>query len=275
MNLICANCGINFDFHRKKQYCSAKCCREKHRRSLGISKFKPREDKICKGCGKSFYRNTSGVYCNAECRIAYKKSQHQLKQEALAKRKAEIAEQRSIDRLNQKLISIVKAYAKFKAIHHKNCKHCGKEYVARNFGTPSLYCSIECRKESSDELKKKYRFTECYQKAKRIGKAKRRANLRKQYDPIDPIDIFARDKWKCQLCFKDTPMILRGSYDYSAPELDHIIPLSRGGLHIIDNVRCLCRSCNALKGNKLDNEINHLGGTKTVKIRQRTSASRG
>ena len=256
MNLICANCGISFNFHRKKQYCSAKCCRAKYRRSLGIPQFKPREDKVCKGCGNTFYRNTSGVYCNAECRIAYKKSQYQLKQEALAKRKAEIAQQKLIDKLNQKLISIVKAYEKFKAIRHKKCKQCGIDFVARNFGSPLLLCSDICRKESAKEYKK----TENFKKSKRIRKAQRRAKIKIDCDRIDPLDIFNRDNWKCKLCNVDTPIELRGSYQNNAPELDHIVPLSRGGLHIIGNVRCLCRSCNAIKGNKLDNEINTLGG---------------
>jgi len=35
-------------------------------------------------------------------------------------------------------------------------------------------------------------------------------------------------------------------------EIDHIIPLSKGGLHHQDNLQYLTRSENASKGNKLD-----------------------
>lgn len=34
-------------------------------------------------------------------------------------------------------------------------------------------------------------------------------------------------------------------------EVDHIIPLSRGGKHCIENVQPLCRSCNAKKSDKI------------------------
>ena len=36
-------------------------------------------------------------------------------------------------------------------------------------------------------------------------------------------------------------------------EIDHIIPLSRGGNHEINNLQILCRKCNRSKGNKIWN----------------------
>lgn len=36
---------------------------------------------------------------------------------------------------------------------------------------------------------------------------------------------------------------------------DHIIPLSRGGRGLLDNIRWVCRQCNKRKGNYLDEEL--------------------
>jgi 5-methylcytosine-specific restriction endonuclease McrA len=66
--------------------------------------------------------------------------------------------------------------------------------------------------------------------------------------------VFVRDKWKCKACGCNTPQSLRGTCDPDAPELDHIIPLSRGGWHAPDNCQTLCRQCNQDKGAQLEHE---------------------
>jgi len=68
-------------------------------------------------------------------------------------------------------------------------------------------------------------------------------------ESVDPIKVFDRDGWRCQLCGKKTPKAKRGTYSRNAPELDHIMPLSLGGEHSYRNTQCLCRSCNGSKSN--------------------------
>jgi 5-methylcytosine-specific restriction endonuclease McrA len=61
--------------------------------------------------------------------------------------------------------------------------------------------------------------------------------------PLTRRAVFARDGWACQYCGK------------SAENLDHVIPRSRGGEHIWENVVAACRRCNAKKENHLLTEV--------------------
>lgn len=69
-----------------------------------------------------------------------------------------------------------------------------------------------------------------------------------EYAEIDKVRVFERDGWRCQLCGVKTPKTAKGTRAANAPELDHIVPMSRGGAHRYENVHCACRACNAAKG---------------------------
>ncbi|QHD68213.1 hypothetical protein GS397_14950 [Sphingobium yanoikuyae] len=68
---------------------------------------------------------------------------------------------------------------------------------------------------------------------------------------IDPIAVLERDGWRCHICGGHAPRELRGTFAAEAPEVDHIIPMSRGGRHIESNVACAHRRCNIEKGDGL------------------------
>ncbi len=53
-------------------------------------------------------------------------------------------------------------------------------------------------------------------------------------------EIFIRDNYTCQYCDRQV----------SDLTIDHVIPRSRGGLHVWDNVVSACRACNHRKGGK-------------------------
>ncbi|MGZ5340023.1 MAG: HNH endonuclease [Solirubrobacterales bacterium] len=57
--------------------------------------------------------------------------------------------------------------------------------------------------------------------------------------------VLARDAWTCQYC---------GSRK-SSLTVDHVIPRSRGGQSIWENIVASCASCNRRKGNRLPREI--------------------
>jgi len=86
---------------------------------------------------------------------------------------------------------------------------------------------------------------DCKRAAVRI-KNHRRNHRRKTNGPrdeIDPLVVFERDGWVCQLCFepidRDAPP--RTSW---SPTVDHIIPLVKGGTDTYDNVQAAHHWCN-------------------------------
>ena len=55
--------------------------------------------------------------------------------------------------------------------------------------------------------------------------------------------IYARDNYRCKICGK------KG--DNNDLEIDHIIPISKGGKSTFDNLQTLCHECNSKKGNTI------------------------
>jgi 5-methylcytosine-specific restriction endonuclease McrA len=62
-------------------------------------------------------------------------------------------------------------------------------------------------------------------------------------------EILERDHWCCQLCGKKIPRNKRTPHPLS-PEIDHILPISQGGLDEAANVQASHRKCNISKGNR-------------------------
>jgi hypothetical protein len=62
---------------------------------------------------------------------------------------------------------------------------------------------------------------------------------------VERLVVFARDKWRCAICGVKT---IKEPYQPRSAELDHIIPLSKGGEHSYLNTQCACRKCNGAKG---------------------------
>jgi 5-methylcytosine-specific restriction endonuclease McrA len=64
--------------------------------------------------------------------------------------------------------------------------------------------------------------------------------------------LFARDQWRCAYCGTSTGRLT----------LDHVVPRSRGGESVWENVVTSCAPCNHKKGNRLleetSMELRHL-----------------
>lgn len=98
--------------------------------------------------------------------------------------------------------------------------------------------------------------TPCKEKAERKERRMKSASNKRRdrggrVDGVtyDPYAVFKRDKWRCYLCNSRTQK--KDIYANHAAEIDHVIPLSKGGKDIPSNVKCCCRACNRDKSDKI------------------------
>lgn len=252
----CAYCGLELTGKYQNKFCSVKC--QKDERSMLA---KEKRKRTCVMCKKEFVMPfmsakarrgeiKSGVYCSRKCRW-----------DAVRQQSKKLREPRPL----------------------KPCKICGKETHGRH----EVYCSDECRKENArrqsfklDSNKKELKCRVCkecggtftpeygnkrryfcsdiclHKTNKRQRRQKERARIRNvRIENVNAVRVFERDGWRCQSCSARLRRKDRGTFKETAPELDHIIPLSKGGEHSYRNTQCLCRKCNSEKGN---NEIGQL-----------------
>ena len=157
-------------------------------------------------------------------------------------------EKRELDRINKetaviyrmmrsyrKQISAAKVKAKIvdEAIHC--CPICGKPTIRR-------CCSDDCQRTYSNRVKEQ----------------NRRAKIKNALVDADITlpELYRRDGGICYICGglcdwtdcdqqEDGTIIAGNNY----PSIDHVIPLSKGGLHSWDNVKLSHRICNSIKSN--------------------------
>lgn len=85
----------------------------------------------------------------------------------------------------------------------------------------------------------------------RAMSSRRRAKIRSAggtYDHHDVRELLIMQEHRCKTCDK---CLIENQYD-----IDHIVPLSRGGTNWPDNLQILCRYCNRSKGSKLPEDWN-------------------
>lgn len=191
---------------------------------------------VCINCEQPSYRRISGTnkakgseskYCCMACRVEHSAKLAEQVRLVVARVRAEI---KGIRRLGKSSYKPKKKRCQ--------CNKCGAEYVATLGGGLHKQLCDKC-------------ITENRRESKRTEKAKRRAVCKGALaESVKPFAVFDRDKWRCRLCGRKTPKSKRGTYSDDAPELDHIVPISKGGQHTYLNTQCACRRCNAAKSDR-------------------------
>ena len=231
-SFVCKGCGEpgykkasgqSISKGQARQWCSRSCW-SKHRETERASALLQAEESAraamrpCQVCGTLASAVIGGETCcaGADCR-------HEAKRRARVRReREELATTR-----------IVKQWV-------SSCATCDRDMTSMK-GLPK-YCSRLCARAGE-------RSSDRYRAAKAMHRAIRKARESSQVlEKFDPVAVFERDGWVCYLCGQATPQALRGTRDQRAPELEHIVPLSKGGSHSMANTACACRGCNMRKG---------------------------
>ncbi len=136
----------------------------------------------------------------------------------------------------------------------ENRKRYEKEYRHKNRERRAFIVrkSVNKNKVHHQEILAQYRKTERFKINHRKHGATRRALERGAFiEIVDYMEIYIKANGFCEYCNK--------IIDFSEVEFDHYIPISKGGLHKKDNMKCSCLPCNRSKGNKMPEvwEVRH------------------
>ena len=236
---VCKYCGRPFvAHHMKRMYCSDRCCNNASNVKRGIA---PTVDvnRKCPHCGTEFITpNQRKIYCSRTC-------QNRARNERLSKRtweqwKNECEQKRTH---NQKRKEFEKReYIEAHTVK-RICLICGEEFDCYD-KLANKTCSKKCSREYS-------KFT----REKRIPKAQR-------VDKISLKRLYKRDKGICYLCGGvcdwNSRNVSKNGNVYPGdeyPTIEHVIPISKGGLDAWDNVALAHWKCNLKKADGIIKKI--------------------
>ena len=235
---VCTGLGQCIKIQYKNQYTSNDFNREENARRLieerlngfeYVEGFTHSEGDVvirCKICGTKTTRSMISIrHKNVRCRECDRKASEEKRQE-----KNKLQLQRKTEKeFEQGVIHYTEQQFRI-------CKCCNKMFIT---SANNEYCSSLCMRRYNDAKKKDRRF-------RRIKEV--------QKDVITIQRLYERDNGVCHICNKvcdwsdymekDGVFIAGNNY----PSIDHIIPISRDGVHSWDNVKLAHRICNSRRG---------------------------
>lgn len=260
--MICKWCKVAIIPRRKTGrgrpplYCSA-VCRLSHGKTKVSRVHPPTKATSCRLCGTDVPPRLIGVpgrnrfYCSDRCRRAFAQSRAQ-------PRTARPKPERhcgvcgiSMDqgyKFCSEACRLQATYDRRWTARHQvdndaKCSICSIVLPHSRKSRRTTYCSDVCANKAWNRIK---------------NPAKRARYKAATIELVDPFRVFDRDGWLCHLCGRATLKSKRGTTHPLAPELDHIVPLSKGGEHSYRNTACSCRRCNSAKGARVVGQLSLL-----------------
>jgi 5-methylcytosine-specific restriction endonuclease McrA len=229
---ICKYCSRIYN----KDYCKTNfkkvSAKKKAYRKANIEKEKARDKAYKEKNAEKIkaYRKDNAERINARNKIYYRENIEKIN----AYRKATIDVKKETDKAYYKLNS--KKIKKQRSVYYYDNLDKIKEY------------GINYRSNNSIKIKN-YQQSKSGKNALKKANQKRRAlKVNATIEDFSPLEVFERDGYICQICKRKTRKSFKHTHLLS-PQLDHIIPLSKGGEHSRLNTQCLCRECNMAKHN--------------------------
>ncbi|WP_425597439.1 HNH endonuclease [Streptomyces tendae] len=204
----CLACGTDFTPQRHDaRHCSRRCTTKS---SYNRSR-RPNETKLCIECEAPFpATRTDRITCSRTCR------------------------RRRNDR------------RRYKGIRDFVCAHCAETFQA--IRSDALYCSHWCRKRAYYSANRERLIAQSVQWAvdhPEELQARRRARRALQRNNPGSVGVEASDWRRLVLRYRGRCAYCGAQPD--AIQMDHVIPLARGGRHAIGNVLPACPTCNHSK----------------------------
>jgi len=190
----------------------------------------------CLKCGSEIKRNYNFVrarrssMCSCPVCLQMERDDKRKAEQAEREKRQALKEMRQIERAKQ--IELPMAV----------CSQCGRLFIPQH-GKQTL-CSDECRRRARSKISNQHKEHRLHP-----------GNI--IHKDITLEKLYKRDSGVCYICgrtcdwqdfiVKDGTVICGDNY----PSIEHVMPLSKGGLHSWDNVKLACRRCNTLKSDTL------------------------
>lgn len=216
----CAVCGEQFelvDRGRRQKTCSARChqYRRNAKKRKRLPRFHWKTVRVCVWCFNQFMPGThKDLLCSKQC--AQGRAVHKVRFDL-------------VDRCELPLCKCGRAATPPKEKRHRQ--------VSLGRSKTCNRCRLEKQRQSD------------------LGRGQHKALLRrsviKNGERIQTIDLVTRDGFDCQICNVVIDWAKRRGRNWG-PSIDHIIPISKGGLHTFENTRMVHLVCNIRKGARLE-----------------------
>lgn len=239
----CKGCGVRFVPSAGQTYCSQPC----------VDGAKARPTRQCAVCERTYKPKAVDrtTCCSRECGLVYvqqvRRERFAAVRDALPPPQTEVW-CRDCGHCGAAFVTRAEQqpYCSWCRRYRPKCCICSVAYRGGSRSRWERTCSAEC--QAANEARKAANA----KRSKRAAQSRRRAKIRGlRHESVDPIAVFERDGWRCQICSCRTPARLRGTRKADAPELDHRVPLAKGGTHTLDNLQTACRACNQEKSDRL------------------------